>query len=499
MERASSFPCSKPAFNSMTSNANSNAANPPGSRYFTVRFAKAIGRLLKRLLRFTFSRRMVWTLAILVSLVVLFYQYENWNGTREIAAAREQLQARVGTTDPMALLPVEVPEADNFFANPVFKSWRVANPRAAGGFEMNFPDGPQVSKEMIAQLAQGLDRPSSQLIPCRRRCISEAGGDVIMAGIPSFSGAYRFQEELARQLSLSAQAGDAVNTFHLIGIMLRLGEAFSTEPELVVGNVGLALHEVALRTLNDGLRCAMFTDLHYSGVQQWLARDNDLDQVEKTFENTALHSGEMLAIMKRAALNNDLARYFGSTEGRDEEMWLKAIRHGPVGWFDTSGAFAVSQLLIICGDGGPENWRSGHAAIGVVGENTLRAAGVKITGDFWLPNFRRMVGCLVIPNVSNVWKMAAQNLVKRRCAILTCALHRQRLLHGSYPASLTDLDASLLPSPQPDPARAEAPMNYRLTDKGFLLWSVGMDRVDDGGDAEKDWVWRHEPVKAVIK
>jgi hypothetical protein len=41
-------------------------------------------------------------------------------------------------------------------------------------------------------------------------------------------------------------------------------------------------------------------------------------------------------------------------------------------------------------------------------------------------------------------------------------------------------------------------MNYRLTEKGFLLWSVGMDRVDDGGDAEKDWIWRHEAEKPVL-
>ena len=45
-----------------------------------------------------------------------------------------------------------------------------------------------------------------------------------------------------------------------------------------------------------------------------------------------------------------------------------------------------------------------------------------------------------------------------------------------------------------DPAKSGALLNYRRTERGFLLWSVGDDRVDDGGDAAKDWIWRHEPA-----
>ena len=474
----------------MNSNANSNAAEP--SRYFTVRATRAMGRLIRRIGWFIFSRRMVWTMAVFASLLVLFYQYENWNGAREIAAAREKMIKRIGTVDSMALLPAEVPEEENFFAIPVIKSWRVANPKAAGGFGTTIPEGLHPSRELIAQLAEGLNRPSSQLIPCRRRCVTEAGGDTILANLPNYWGFFTFQEALARQLGESAVTGDAATTRNLAGIMLKLSSAFSTEPELVQAMVGRALHEVTLRALNAGLSCASLTESDYTDIQNWLLKVDDLRQMETVFQNAALQSGHMLIILKQASLNHDLERYFGASGERNEDLWLKALRLGPVGWWDTSGAFAIEQHLTLCGNGGAENWRSGGAATRQIGEKVAKASTIRIVGNFGFLNLRRAVGCIVIPNVSNLWRMAAENLVKRRCAILTCALHRHRLLHGSYPATLTELDASLLPGPLPDPARAEAPLNYRLTERGFLLWSVGLDRVDDGGDAEKDWIWRHE-------
>ncbi len=478
----------------MNSNANLNAAEP--SRYFTVRAARAIGRLIRRIGRFLLSRRMVWALVITASLLVLFYQYENWNGAREIAAAEKKMIERIGTVDSMALLPAEVPEEENFFAIPVIKSWRVANPKAAGWFGTIIPEGLQPSRELIAQLAEGLNRPSSQLIPCRRRCVTEAGGDAILANMPAFRGFYAFQEALARQLAESAVAGDAATTRNLAGIMLKLGSAFSTEPELVQALVGRALHEVTLRALNGGLGCATLTESDLADIQNRLVKEDDLGQMETVFRNAALQSGHMLAILKQAALNHDLDRYFGTSEERNEEFWLKAIKYGPAGWWDTSGAFAIEQHLALCGTGGAENWRSGDEATRQIGDQVAKASTIRIAGNLGFLNLRRAAGCIVIPNVSNLWRMAAENLVKRRCAILTCTLHRHRLLHGSYPASLAELDASLLPGPSVDPARAETPLNYRLTENGFLLWSVGLDRVDDGGDAEKDWIWRHEPAAA---
>ena len=81
----------------MNSNSNSPSSAAEPSRYFTVRFARFLGRRIRGVWRFIFSRRMVWTLAIFASLLVLLYQYENWNGARELAEARKKMIARIGT------------------------------------------------------------------------------------------------------------------------------------------------------------------------------------------------------------------------------------------------------------------------------------------------------------------------------------------------------------------------------------------------------------------
>lgn len=72
---------------------------------------------------------------------------------------------------------------------------------------------------------------------------------------------------------------------------------------------------------------------------------------------------------------------------------------------------------------------------------------------------------------------------------LGCRLHK--LQSGSYPEKLSDLSARFperfkeLPA---DPFTGKE-MLYRRTEKGCLVWSVGEDRKDDGGDAKKDIVF----------
>jgi len=338
--------------------------------------------------------------------------------------------------------------------------------------------------EIITQLIAGLQRPKTQIIPCRRASLLEAGRDSNKAKLPHTNGGFGFQHNLAIHLLAAAAAGDAAKTRGIAGVMLTLAEGCVNDPNLLPLCIGMALSKEVLGALNEALSCATLTDADYLQIQTWLAKTNDVQATERTNFETLLSSAAAMEQVKtlfqnRAAFGPEFNfRYFLGT------LIL------PVSWIDSNRAFASRLLLLQCGTGGAETWRSGDNA-----KIEVNAVLAKKMGE---ANPRELLGRIAIPGLGDLWVSSAKNLFKRRCAILTCALHRHRLLHGSYPASLTDLDTSLLPSPQPDPARADAPMNYKLTEKGFLLWSVGMDRVDDGGDAEKDWIWRHEAEKPVL-
>lgn len=94
----------------------------------------------------------------------------------------------------------------------------------------------------------------------------------------------------------------------------------------------------------------------------------------------------------------------------------------------------------------------------------------------------------------------------RRLAIAAIALKRYQLKYGKYPLALSDLMPQFVSSVPRDPVDGK-PLRYRLMANGtFLLYSIGDDGKDDGGDGTLkltghnlpdrwnslkalDWVW----------
>jgi hypothetical protein len=69
----------------------------------------------------------------------------------------------------------------------------------------------------------------------------------------------------------------------------------------------------------------------------------------------------------------------------------------------------------------------------------------------------------------------------RVTVITALALRRYQLRHGSFPGDLSSLVPDFLPAAPRDPVDGK-PMRYQLVGKSFLLYSVGEDGVDNGGD-----------------
>jgi hypothetical protein len=76
---------------------------------------------------------------------------------------------------------------------------------------------------------------------------------------------------------------------------------------------------------------------------------------------------------------------------------------------------------------------------------------------------------------------AAEAETRRRLVITAIALARYRKQHGTYPKSLMELVPEFLKK-SPIDFMDGKPLRYWLTDDGhFILYSVGLDCVDDGG------------------
>ena len=85
---------------------------------------------------------------------------------------------------------------------------------------------------------------------------------------------------------------------------------------------------------------------------------------------------------------------------------------------------------------------------------------------------------------------AAEAEARRRLMVSAIALERYRGRHGSYPGDLQALVPELLPSPPLDFMDGK-PLRYRLGSDGrFVLHSVGLDCVDNGGEMPSAGQWR---------
>ena len=105
--------------------------------------------------------------------------------------------------------------------------------------------------------------------------------------------------------------------------------------------------------------------------------------------------------------------------------------------------------------------------------------------------------------------VATQTFSKKQTLVneclIVCALERYQLAHDEYPETLDVLIPQFIEKIPHDIIGGE-PLHYRRIDDGkFLLYSVGWNEMDDGGqvvlakdgsvDREKgDWVWQY-PLK----
>lgn len=106
--------------------------------------------------------------------------------------------------------------------------------------------------------------------------------------------------------------------------------------------------------------------------------------------------------------------------------------------------------------------------------------------------------------------------VAKQVAVTAIALKRYQLKHGNYPPDLNSLAPEFVSAVPLDPVDGQ-PLRYRRnTDGTFLLYSVGENGVDDGGDPflkksatsssfnwqnqhALDWVWPQPATEAEVK
>jgi hypothetical protein len=133
-----------------------------------------------------------------------------------------------------------------------------------------------------------------------------------------------------------------------------------------------------------------------------------------------------------------------------------------------------------------------HSKLAELGINTLT------NRDWWalgfLDNNLRTMFSQGVEVLSVSLKEVEKAELAKQMAVTALALKRYDLRHGNYPPELATLVPEFLPAVPRDPIDGK-PLRYQRIGKAFLLYSIGDDGVDNGGDPvplppsdELDWM-----------
>ncbi len=206
-----------------------------------------------------------------------------------------------------------------------------------------------------------------------------------------------------------------------------------------------------------------------------------LDRLEALFRRLqlpgALHSGliaeraSMLSVLDRP---EQMRQLVGGEDGDRENE--RGMRVG-MQVFTGLGLLAADRRLIL---------ETMEQAIALAGEDSPEALEQyerlfeRVATD--APRFPpRLFSAILLPSLKKAGTKFASFEARRRAALVAVGIERYRTAHGGLlPERLESLMPAYLSQAPPDPYDGH-PLRYRALPNGFVVYSVGEDRHDDGG------------------
>ncbi len=289
--------------------------------------------------------------------------------------------------------------------------------------------------------------------------------------------------------------GRSEQALHELALIFDLRRLVASKPvTLVSAMIDVAFMGLSAEVIADGFRLRAWGEPELVMLQPRLAEVRLVSPLAEAFRTERAATSETLGKVGAA----EMARvYF--PERQDDTFWKRArnpirllVRFAPRGWVDLNLAAGASlwQHMIEVFDTPKQ----------IIEPRALAQVGRKYE-EFtahWSP--KNVLAAIVVPNFVRAPQTAARNQTKVNQALVVCGLERYRLAHGGYPESLDLLEPEFVEEVPADVIGGQ-PLRYRRTSDGqFVLYSVGWDEKDDGGQVvldkdgkpaqdQKDWVW----------
>jgi len=313
-------------------------------------------------------------------------------------------------------------------------------------------------EQYIRTNAQALEslHNAAAMAECRYPIDLSRGAMTPMPHISQMRDAYRL---LCLEAVLYAEHGDADGAAGALEAVVRVAGTLDREPVLLshlLQRAGASLAAVALeRVLN-----------HVKFSDEQLAR------LEEVFRDASGDEGMLRALAGERCMNiiflqrpQAVERWPG--DGLPPSAFLEV--------YDALGLSAREGVIYL--DRIEECIRAIHLPA------CQRRQAIETADAHYRRSLRRGGLLPATDHAANIMRRDVEELLRLDMARAMLAVERHRLAHAGLPDGLDQLVPACLAAVPEDPFRG-APLRYRRLDGGFVVYSVGEDGKDDGGQPE---------------
>jgi hypothetical protein len=476
-------------------------------------------------------RRILITLAVLVTLIAVFYAEEDWRGKRAWENYKHEWEAKGEKFDWQAFVPSSVPDDQNFLTAPIFtnllngkivmapyrsdgsypsksggswqnmsltdlKAWQTyyRNPtNASQAKEFSIAPQPQtpaadvllaLSKydSAIEELRQASQRPYAN-VPVNY----EKGFNATHPLFSYISALKRCNQVLQLRAIAELADGQSAKALDDVKLSLCLNDSIRNSPFLISHLVRIAIMYMTLQLIWEGLAEHKWSDEQLVALNAGLGKLDFLADYEFTmrgerafvivsFENQR-RAREMISPTDTGYVTNKLT-FMPSAFFYQNELAFSRINQ---------------EWLLPLVD---MNTR-------IVSPETLRRVDDAARAESKHYSPYKIQALMSFQSLDSAVKRFAFIQSSVDLARVACALERYHLAHGEYPETLDALAPQFIEKIPHDIIGGQ-PLHYRRTDDGkFLLYSIGWNETDDGGQeapliqnggidyTKGDWVWQY--------
>ncbi len=478
-----------------------------------------------------------------ITLTALFYAVEDWRGAHALAKVRRAGEARGEQYNLAAVVPLPVPDDQNFAMAPLLKPMLDTVP-GSRPVQWRDPAG-RTRLEHVDALLRGREGDKD---PTLAGCLSDrltnlrdwqvfyrgntnypqpaqtrsAAEDVLTAltkfdpelkelseaasrPFSRFPVQYDFEDPysillphlarvkaLANVLAIRAiarlDAGQSHEALADIKLGLRLGDSIKEEPIVISHLVRVAALSITLSSVREGLARQAWTETELAGLQRQLGAIDLLPEYHRVIRGERAMHLVGLDYYQRKGWEIDPFSAFGN---QSSPWWVAAFRLMPNGWVRQNEALVCRLIEDYALPAVDEKAHRIHLERAAAVEPAL----AKVTTTPF--NF---LAKMLAGSLGRICDKTGRGQAMVDLARVACALERYRLAHGQFPDKLEALVPQSLDAVPADLFDGK-PLRYQHHGASYVLYSVGSNQTDEGGKLvltpngtqpqweQGDWVW----------